>query len=98
MAIPTDFWSDEAEQYRVIMLNDNYTFPEFMRVILGDVFDMWSEDAKRLVAEIQEKGEGVAGTYSWDIAMTKAREVSQIAEEHGFPLRCVVLGKYNQGG
>jgi len=80
------------------MLNDNYTFPEFMVAILGDVFDMLYEDANRLVKEIQKKGEGVAGTYPWDIAMTKAHEVSQIAEEHGFPLRCVVLGEYNQVG
>ena len=88
----------EPEQYRVIMLNDDYTFPEFMVAILGDVFDMWLEDAKRLTLEIQEKGEGTAGTYTWDIAMTKAREVRQIAEEHGFPLRCIVVNEYGHVG
>jgi len=84
----------EPELYRVIMLNDEYTFPEFMAVILGEVFDMRINDANRLLLEILQYGEGTAGTYPWDIAMTKAKEVHEIAEDHGFPLRCVVVSEY----
>jgi len=47
----------------VIMLNDDYTFSEFIVAILGNVFNMWDEDAKRLILEIQEKGEGTAGLH-----------------------------------
>jgi len=87
--------NEEPELYRVIMLNDEHTFPEFMAVILGEVFDMCINDADRLLLEIQQFGEGTAGTYPWDIAMTKAKEVHEIAEEHGFPLRCVVISEYS---
>jgi ATP-dependent Clp protease adaptor protein ClpS len=91
-------FDEEPEMYRVIMLNDEYTYPEFIVAILGDVFDMRIKDANNLISEIKAKGEGVAGSYPWDIAMSKAKEVQEISDLHGFPLRCVVLNKYNTVG
>ena len=91
-------YDEEPEMYRVIMLNDEYTYPEFMVAILGDVFDMRIKDADNLISEIKKNGEGVAGIYPWDIAMSKAKEVQEISDFHGFPLRCVVLNKYGTVG
>jgi ATP-dependent Clp protease adaptor protein ClpS len=37
---------------------------------------------------IHRKGYGVAGTFSRDIAETKASLVMDYAKEHGHPLKC----------
>ena len=80
----------EPEEYRVILLNDNYTTMDFVVEILIGVFNKSIEDANRLMLEIHKKGKSVAGIYTWDIAITKAEQVHTSARANEFPLRCVV--------
>jgi ATP-dependent Clp protease adaptor protein ClpS len=80
----------EPEEYRVILLNDNYTSMDFVVVILMEVFHKSIDDANRLMMEIHRNGKGIAGIYTWDIAMTKADQVHAIAQANDFPLRCIV--------
>ena len=80
----------QPEQYKVYMLNDEYTFPEFILIILGDHFGIYDEEADNLLLEIQKNGRGLAGSYTYDIAMTKAKDVQDVAFEFGFPLRCIL--------
>lgn len=80
----------EPEEYRVILLNDNYTTMDFVVAILVEVFHKSITDANRLMKEIHRKGQGIAGTYTWDIAITKAEQVHATAEANEFPLRCLV--------
>jgi ATP-dependent Clp protease adaptor protein ClpS len=80
----------EPEDFRVILLNDNYTTMDFVVEILVMVFHKSEEDATRIMMDIHRKGRGVVAVYPWDIAQTKAARVHFLAGEHQFPLRCVV--------
>jgi ATP-dependent Clp protease adaptor protein ClpS len=39
--------------------------------------------------DVHERGKGVAGTYTRDIAETKASQTRTIAKEYSYPLKCV---------
>jgi ATP-dependent Clp protease adaptor protein ClpS len=80
----------EPEEFRVILLNDNYTAMEFVVEILILVFHKSEEDATRIMIDVHKKGRGIVAIYPWDIAQSKADQVHALAREHQFPLRCVV--------
>ncbi len=80
----------EPEEYRVILLNDDYTTMEFVVAVLVTVFRKTPEDADRIMLDVHRKGRGVVGTYPWDIATTKADQVHTMARQQEFPLRCLV--------
>jgi ATP-dependent Clp protease adaptor protein ClpS len=80
----------EPEQFKVILLNDNYTTMDFVVEVLMVIFYKSIEDASRIMLDVHEKGMGVVGVYEWDIATTKAEQVHTVAKANEFPLRCVV--------
>ncbi len=80
----------EPEEYRVILLNDDYTTMEFVVAVLVMVFRKTPEDADRIMLDVHHRGRGVVGTYPWDIATTKADQVHTLARQQEFPLRCLV--------
>jgi ATP-dependent Clp protease adaptor protein ClpS len=80
----------EPEEYRVILLNDNYTTMEFVVAVLISIFQKSEGEAKRIMLDVHRKGRGTVGFYPWDIAQTKAAQVHAEAGRRGFPLRCLV--------
>jgi ATP-dependent Clp protease adaptor protein ClpS len=80
----------EPEDFRVVLLNDDYTTMEFVVEILMAVFHKDEEEANRIMLDVHRKGRGIVGAYSWDIAQTKASQVHNAAREREFPLRCLV--------
>ena len=80
----------EPEQFRVILLNDNYTTMDFVVEILMEIFHKGIEDANRIMFDVHNKGRGVVGVYTWDIAVTKTEQVHAAAEASEYPLRCIV--------
>jgi len=80
----------EPEDYRVILLNDDYTTMDFVVMVLVDIFDKNLEDANRIMLDVHERGKGIVGQYPWDIAATKAEQVHELARENEFPLKCIV--------
>ncbi|MDR0474664.1 MAG: ATP-dependent Clp protease adaptor ClpS [Treponema sp.] len=80
----------EPRDYRVVLLNDNYTTQEFVVEVLESVFHLRYEDAAHIMKNVHHKGRGVVGTYTWDIAQTRVNQVHALAEKNNFPLRCVV--------
>jgi ATP-dependent Clp protease adaptor protein ClpS len=80
----------EPEEFRVILLNDNYTTMEFVVDILEIIFQKKPEDANRIMLDVHQKGKGIVGLYPWDIARTKADQVHAAAAKAEFPLRCIV--------
>jgi ATP-dependent Clp protease adaptor protein ClpS len=80
----------EPEEYRVILLNDNYTTMEFVVEVLMIVFHKKQEDAARIMLDVHQKGKGIVGVYSYDIAQTKANHVHALARQYEFPLKCIV--------
>ena len=80
----------EPEQFNVILLNDNYTTMEFVVEILMKIFHKNTEEAFLIMLNIHNKGRGVVGAYTWDIAVTKAEQVHTEADANQFPLRCII--------
>ena len=80
----------EPEEYRVILLNDDYTTMDFVVEILMVIFHKNLEDANKIMLDVHKKGKGQVGIYSWDIAITKMEQVHTAARENQFPLRCIV--------
>lgn len=76
--------------YKVIMLNDNYTTMEFVVDILKKIFSKTAIEATEIMLAVHHNGKGVAGIYSYDIAMTKIKQVKDEAKKSGFPLKCIL--------
>jgi ATP-dependent Clp protease adaptor protein ClpS len=75
-------------RYLVILHNDDYTTMDFVVFILKTVFGKSQQDAVKIMIDVHQKGSGVAGVYSREIAETKIDLVHKTARENGFPLRC----------
>jgi len=80
----------EPEQFKVILLNDHYTTMEFVVEVLMIIFHKSIEEANRIMLDVHQKGRGIVGVYTWDIAMTKTEQVHAAAQINEFPLRCIV--------
>ncbi len=72
--------------WRVVFYNDDYTSKWFVVHVLEAFFRMSETSATALMMAIHEKGKGIAGIYTHDVAETKADEVTRCAREHGMPL------------
>ena len=81
---------DEPKMYLVYMLNDDYTTWDFCLRIIISVFNTTLEEADKITEDIHTKGKGLCGTYTYEIAETKADTVQRQAREEGFPMRCSV--------
>jgi len=77
-------------QYKVLLLNDDFTPMEFVVHILEDFFSMNREKATQIMLNVHTKGMGVCGVYSRDIAETKVELVNSYARENQHPLKCVM--------
>ncbi len=80
----------EPPQYKVILLNDDYTTFEFVITILMTVFNKSEADAIRITFDVHKRGYGVCGMYSREIAETKVLTVQQLSESAGYPLQCIM--------
>ncbi|MDR2793773.1 MAG: ATP-dependent Clp protease adaptor ClpS [Treponema sp.] len=80
----------EPCDYRVILLNDNYTTRDFVVEVLRIVFHKDELEANRLMMDVHRKGKGVVGQYPFDIARTKVDQVHNLARQAEFPLRCII--------
>ncbi len=78
---------DEPRQYKVIFHNDDFTTMEFVTEVLRQVFDKSADQAVMLMMRVHREGQAIVGTYSYDVAMTKASIATSMAREEGFPLR-----------
>jgi ATP-dependent Clp protease adaptor protein ClpS len=80
----------EPEEYRVILLNDDFTTMEFVVEVLMIVFHKKREDATRIMLDVHQKGKGIVGVYPYDIAQTKANQVHSLARQYEYPLKCII--------
>lgn len=80
----------EPTQYRVVLLNDDYTTMAFVIEILEGVFQKSPAEAYKIMMHVHLNGRGIAGVYPWEVAETKAEAVQTLARGAGFPLKAVV--------
>lgn len=76
--------------YRVILLNDDYTTMEFVVRVLTLIFHHDEERAAQIMMHVHQKGAGVCGVYTREIAETKVDQVMEFAKRNQHPLQCTM--------
>ncbi|MBC7520847.1 MAG: ATP-dependent Clp protease adapter ClpS [Sandarakinorhabdus sp.] len=76
--------------YKVLLLNDDYTPMEFVVLTLQRFFKMSIEDATRVMLAVHQRGVGVCGIFTYEVAETKVTQVIDFAREHNHPLQCTM--------
>ncbi len=74
--------------YKVLLHNDDYTTMDFVVMILETVFGKNTDEATRIMLNVHNQGQGVAGIYTREIGETKVAVVHRMARKNQFPLRC----------
>jgi len=80
----------KPSQYRVLMLNDDYTPMEFVVMVLKRFFAMDLEQATRVMLHVHQKGVGVCGVFPYEVAETKVNQVMDFARQNQHPLQCTL--------
>lgn len=78
----------EPRQFKVLLHNDDYTTMDFVVEVLKSVFGKSESEAMVVMMSVHEKGTGVCGIYTAEVAETKVYLVHQMAKARSFPLRC----------
>lgn len=78
----------KPSMYKVLLHNDDYTSMDFVVHILMEVFSKSLDESERIMLNVHQKGIGVAGIYTYEIAETKVEIVHQMAQQEEFPLHC----------
>ncbi len=76
--------------YKVILLNDDYTPMDFVVMVLEQIFRIPHSDALNVMLEVHQKGAGLAGVYTRDVAETKVDQVIEYARINDYPLQCTL--------
>jgi ATP-dependent Clp protease adaptor protein ClpS len=80
----------KPSQYKVLMLNDDYTPMEFVVLVLKRFFSMDLEQATRVMLHVHQRGVGVCGIFPYEIAETKVNQVMDFARQNQHPLQCTL--------
>jgi len=76
--------------YKVIMLNDDYTPMEFVVLVLERFFSKNQQEATKIMLHVHQKGVGVCGVFTYEVAETKVQQVMDLARQHQHPLQCTL--------
>jgi len=86
----TEQRTKEPSQFKVVLLNDDYSTMDFVVHVLEEVFLKSPAEAYRIMMQVHVNGRGIAGVYPFEVAETKADTVATLARGAGFPLRAAV--------
>lgn len=98
---PFDFETDRDEEFaveerrktrrprkwKVLLHNDDFTTMEYVVDVLIRHFHKPPAEATHVMLQVHQKGVGVAGVYSREVAETKVAEVTDEARANGMPLK-----------
>jgi ATP-dependent Clp protease adaptor protein ClpS len=76
--------------YKVLLLNDDYTPMDFVVHILERFFGKNVEEATQIMLQVHQKGVGVCGLYTFEVAETKVTQVMDFARKKQHPLQCTM--------
>jgi len=80
----------KPSMYKVLMLNDDYTPMEFVVYVLERFFQKSRDDATRVMLHVHQRGVGICGVYSYEVAETKVTQVMDFARQNQHPLQCTL--------
>ena len=76
--------------YRVLLLNDDFTPMEFVTHVLQKYFHKSREEAERIMLHVHQKGVGVCGVFTYEVAETKVTQVMDFSRKNSHPLQCTM--------
>ena len=76
--------------YKVLMLNDDYTPMEFVVHVLKQYFGKTDEQAVQIMLHVHQKGIGVCGLYTLEVAEAKVTQTIDFARQNNHPLQCEI--------
>jgi ATP-dependent Clp protease adaptor protein ClpS len=82
----TDKKSQRAPLWKVILHNDNKTTMDFVVWVLMAFFGHDIDKARKLMLQVHETGQGVAGVYPREVAEHKKDQTESKARTEKFPL------------
>jgi ATP-dependent Clp protease adaptor protein ClpS len=80
----------KPSMYKVLMLNDDYTPMEFVVQVLEKVFAKSREEAMRVMLHVHQRGIGICGVFTYEVAETKVNQVMDAARKYQHPLQCTL--------
>ncbi len=80
----------KPSMYKVLMLNDDYTPMEFVVQVLQRFFNMPNEEAVRIMLHVHQRGVGICGVFTYEVAETKVTQVIDFARKNQHPLQCTL--------
>ena len=78
------------KNYKVILLNDDYTPMEFVVDVIQKVFRKTHDEATKIMLQIHTEGIGICGIYPLEIAEIKMNQVLNLSKESQHPLQCII--------
>lgn len=90
IATKTRTKTKKPSMYKVLMLNDDYTPMEFVVLVLEQFFGKQHEEAIKIMLHVHQKGVGICGVFTYEVAETKVTQVMDFARKHEHPLQCTL--------
>jgi ATP-dependent Clp protease adaptor protein ClpS len=90
VAVKSRAKTKKPSMYKVLMLNDDYTPMEFVVHVLEQFFAKNHEEATRVMLHVHQKGVGICGVFTYEIAETKVNQTMDLAQQHQHPLQCTI--------
>ena len=90
VAVKSRTKTKKPSMYKVLMLNDDYTPMEFVVHVLEQFFSKSHEEAMRIMLHVHQKGVGICGVFTYEIAETKVNQTMDLARQNEHPLQCTI--------
>ena len=90
IAVKTRTRTQKPSMYKVLMLNDDYTPMEFVIQVLEQFFSKNQDEATQIMLHVHQKGVGVCGVFTYEVAETKVNQTMDLARQHQHPLQCTI--------
>jgi len=80
----------KPSMYKVLLLNDDFTPMEFVVEVLQRFFSKSQDESTKVMLSVHNKGVGLCGVYTYEIAETKVTQVMDYARQNQHPLQCTL--------
>ena len=81
---------EKPRNFRVILLDDDYTPMDFVVEILKKFFGYADNNAVDIMLQVHTQGKGSCGLYTRDIAQTRVVQVNEYSRAQEYPLKCIM--------
>jgi ATP-dependent Clp protease adaptor protein ClpS len=90
VAVKSRAKTKKPSMYKVLMLNDDYTPMEFVISVLEQFFFKNQDEATQIMLHVHQKGVGVCGVFTYEVAETKVNQTMDLARQYQHPLQCTL--------